>query len=102
MKQGTQTNKMHTPTPKKRPTIYEIRIRGRLDKDWVEWFDNMTLTHTSEGQTILTGPIPDQAALHGTLNRIRDLNLGLISVTQAESAAKDEPLTNSEGGDYAD
>jgi hypothetical protein len=90
MKREEQTNEMHTPTPKKTPTIYEIRIRGRLDKDWVEWFDNMTLSHTSEGQTILTGPIPDQAALHGTLNRIRDLNLELISVTQAESAAKDE------------
>ena len=86
----------------KRPTIYEIRIRGRLDEDWAEWFDNMTLTYTSEGQTILTGPIPDQAALHGTLNRIRDLNLELISVTQTESAAKDESQSNSEGGDCAD
>ena len=93
---------MQPPAPKKTPTIYEIRIRGRLDKDWVEWFDNMTLTHTSEGQTILTGPIPDQAALHGTLNRIRDLNLGLISVTQVASAAKDESQSNSEVGDYAD
>jgi hypothetical protein len=93
---------MQPPTPKNTPTIYEIRIRGRLDKDWAEWFDNMTLTHTGEGQTILTGPIPDQAALHGILNRIRDLNLELISVTQTESAAKDESQSNSEGGDYAD
>ena len=93
---------MQPPTAKKMPTIYEIRIRGRLDKDWVEWFDNMPLTHTSEGQTILTGPIPDQPALHGTLNRIRDLNLELISVTQVASAAKDESQSNSEGGDYAD
>ena len=102
MKREAQTNKVHTPTPKKTPTIYEICIRGRLDKDWVEWFDNMTLTHTSEGQTILTGPVPDQAALHGTLDKIRNLNLELISVTQAESAAKDESQSNSEGGDYAD
>jgi len=93
---------MQPLTPKKTPTTYEIRIRGRLDHDWAEWFDNMTLTHTSDGQTILTGPIPDQAALHGTLNRIRDLNLGLISVTQAESATKDESQSNSEGGGYAD
>lgn len=62
--------------------IYEIRIRDRLDEDWVEWFDTMTLTHTSEGQTILTGPVADQAALHGLLSRISDLNLTLISVTQ--------------------
>lgn len=62
--------------------IYEICIRDRLDEDWVEWFDTMTLTHTSEGQTILTGPVADQAALHGLLSRISDLNLTLISVTQ--------------------
>ena len=64
--------------------IYEIRIRDRLDEDWVEWFDTMALTHTSEGQTILTGPVADQAALYGLLSRISDLNLTLISVTQVE------------------
>jgi hypothetical protein len=62
----------------------------------------MTLTHTGEGQTILAGPIPDQAALHGILKRIRDLNLRLISVTQAESAANDQSESDSEIGDYAD
>ena len=72
-----------SPTPKK-PAIYEIRIRGRLDEDWVEWFDDMTLTHTVEGHTLLTGPVPDQAALHGLLNKIRNLNLELISATQVE------------------
>lgn len=69
------------PTESKR-AIYEIRIRDRLDEDWSEWFDTMTLTHTSEGQTILTGPVADQAALHGLLSRISDLNLTLISVNQ--------------------
>jgi hypothetical protein len=88
--------------------IYEIRIRGRLDEDWIEWFDEMTLTHTSEGQTILTGPVPDQAALHGTLNKIRNLNLELISVTQIEPGSKDEANAwcseqiKSEGGAYGD
>jgi len=71
------------PTESKR-AIYEIRIRDRLDEDWSEWFDRMTLTHTSEGQTILTGPVADQAALHGLLSKISDLNLTLISVTQVE------------------
>jgi hypothetical protein len=70
--------------PESKRTIYEIRIRDRLDEDWSEWFDTMTLTHTSEGQTILTGPVADQAALHGLLSRISDLNLTLISVTQVE------------------
>jgi hypothetical protein len=100
MKREAQTDKLPTPTLKKMPTIYEIRIRGRLDEDWAEWFDNMNLTHTSEGQTILTGPIPDQAALHGILNRIRDLNLELISVTRAESNTKDESQAGSKGGTH--
>ena len=62
--------------------VYEIRIRDRLDEDWSEWFGSMTLTHNREGQTILTGPVADQAALHGLLSRISDLNLTLISVIQ--------------------
>ena len=77
------------PAPKRKPAIYEIRVRGRLDEDWVEWFGDMTLTHSSEGQTLLTGPVPDQAALHGLLNKIRNLNLELISVTKVESNSAD-------------
>ena len=78
------------PTSRK-PAIYEIRFRGRLDEDWVEWFDDMTLTHTCEGHTLLTGPVPDQAALYG--NKIRNLNLDLISVAQIEPSSKDEANT---------
>ncbi len=80
-------------SPKSKHTTYEIRIRGRLDEDWDEWFDGMTLAHTSEGQTVLTGPIPDQAALHGTLDKIRNLNLELISVTQVGASLKDKADT---------
>lgn len=69
--------------------IYEIRIRGHLDKDWAEWFEGLTLTHTNDGHTILTGPLADQPALHGVLNRIRNLNLALISVNQVESNPED-------------
>ena len=80
----------HTRPLEPKRAIYEIRVRGRLDEDWVEWFDDMTLTHTSEGHTLLTGPVPDQAALHGLLNKIRNLNLGLISVIQVELNSEDE------------
>jgi hypothetical protein len=86
-----------TPPPNPKRAIYKIRIRGRLDEDWVEWFDDMAITHTSEGHTLLTGPVPDQAALHGLLIKIRNLNLDLISVcpvddvTQVEPNSKDEP-----------
>ena len=59
---------------------YEIRIKGHLDKSWSDWFDGLALTHEANGETLLTGSLPDQAALHGLLNRLRDLGIQLISV----------------------
>ena len=61
--------------------IYDIRIREALDEQWTVWFDPLALTHTPEGQTALCGPLPDQAALHGILNRIAHLGLTLLSVS---------------------
>ena len=60
---------------------YEIRLRGRLDPRWAAWFDGMTLTTTDDGTTALRGPVTDQAALHGLLQKVRDLGLPLLSVT---------------------
>lgn len=62
------------------PEYYEIRIKGHLDAGWSAWFAGLTLTHLEGHETLLAGPLPDQAALHGLLERIRDLNLTLISV----------------------
>lgn len=62
------------------PTVYEIKIKGHLDERWADWFEGMTFTHESDGTTTLTGSLPDQAALHGLLNGIRDLGLPLLSV----------------------
>ena len=59
---------------------YEIRVKGHLDARWAAWFDGLTLTHGSDGTTIIHGPVADQAALHGLLQKIRDLGLPLISV----------------------
>jgi hypothetical protein len=61
---------------------YEIRLQGRLDPRWAAWFDGMTLTTAGDGTTALRGPVLDQAALHGVLQRVRDLGLPLISVTR--------------------
>ena len=62
------------------PEHYEIKIRGHLDPYWSEWFAGMRLTHLAGDETLLSGSLPDQAALYGLLERIRDLNLKLISV----------------------
>ena len=62
------------------PRIYQIRLEGHLDRQWTEWFDGLTITLEENGDTILTGPVIDQAALHGVLKKIRDLGLTLISV----------------------
>ena len=55
------------------PGLYEIRIKGHLDKQWADWFNGLTITREENGDTLLTGPIIDQAALHGLLRKVRDL-----------------------------
>ena len=62
------------------PGLYEIRIKGHLEDRWAEWFEGLIFTHERDGTTILHGPLTDQAALHGVLNRMRDLGLPIISV----------------------
>ena len=63
------------------PEYWEIKIEGHLDPRWSDWFEGLTLTHLKGDETLLAGNLPDQAALHGLLERIRDLNITLISVT---------------------
>jgi hypothetical protein len=70
------------------PGRYEIRVEGHLDTRWTAWFDGLTLTQGTDGTTIIHGPVADQAALHGLLQKIRDLGLPLISVNHV---APDQP-----------
>ena len=71
------------PTDARAPRIYRIRIAGQLDASWAAWFDGLTIA-LDEGDTFLTGPVVDQAALHGLLRRVRDLGLPLVSVSPVE------------------
>jgi hypothetical protein len=68
--------------------LHEIRVEGHLDARWADWLEGMTFTHEADGTTTLTGPLADQAALHGVLNRIRDLALPIVSVRRVSPAAE--------------
>jgi len=68
---------------------YEIKIKGHLDQRWSVWFAGLNISNTEADETLLSGTLPDQAALHGLLERIRDLNLKLISVNCAYSSTQD-------------
>ena len=66
------------------PDVYEIRVRGMLDSRWASWFDGLEVTSDQPGQTTITGPVVDQAALHGLLAKVRDLRLPLLSVRRID------------------
>jgi hypothetical protein len=76
---------MSKGTSPKEPDHYEIRIKGHLDSRRAQWFEGLTMTQLPDGETVLFGPIVDQAALHGVLSKIRDLGLLLLSVKRLES-----------------
>jgi hypothetical protein len=79
----------HTPPPEPhRPRVYEIRLGGHLDRSWAAWFEGLSLT-LEGGDTLLTGPVLDQAALHGLLKRVRDLGMPLISVSPVDAGRLD-------------
>jgi hypothetical protein len=73
-----------SPNDRREARRYEIRLKGRLDSSWAEWLGGMSLTHASDGTTVLVGPVVDQAALHGLLQKLRDLGITLISVNEGE------------------
>ena len=71
------------------PVVYQIRIRGHLGHDWTDWFEGLTITLEEDGDTLLTGPVIDQAALHGLLKKVRDLGMPLVSVSPVEPGQAD-------------
>jgi hypothetical protein len=72
--------------------VYEIRIAGHLGPQWADWFAVLTITREANGDTLLTGPLADQAALHGVLRKVRDLGLPLLSVMRLQPGQPEAPV----------
>jgi hypothetical protein len=70
--------------------VYQIRIKGHLGSQWTDWFEGLTITLEDNGDTLLTGPVVDQAALHGLLKKVRDLGMPLVSVSPLEPGQADQ------------
>lgn len=84
----------HQPSPapgRDQPMVYEIRVKGRMGPRWAGRFDRMTITLDPHGNTLLTGPVTDQAALHGMLTTIRDLGLPLLSISRVHPGTDRTP-----------
>jgi hypothetical protein len=79
---------MNDPPTSNAP-YYEIRLKGHLEARWVQWFEGLTITLEDNGNTLLSGPLTDQAALHGILKKVRDLGLTLLSVNSVEPDTKE-------------
>ncbi|HVP21448.1 MAG TPA: hypothetical protein VMS73_06255 [Anaerolineaceae bacterium] len=74
------SNELDSKTAPKEPIVYQIRVLGQLGSQWTDWFEGMSITLEEDGETLLTGSVVDQAALHGLLKKIRDLGMPLLSV----------------------
>jgi hypothetical protein len=83
------TDKNRSQSRRDLPRIYEIRIDGHLGSQWSDWFDGLTITLEDDEQTLLAGPVVDQAALHGLLKKVRDLGMPLLSVICVEPGQAD-------------
>ena len=74
------SNTLELKTGPNQSIIYQIRVKGHLGSQWTDWFGGLTVTQEDNGETLLSGPVVDQAALHGLLKKVRDLGMPLISV----------------------
>ena len=89
----------NTPQPQSvlpQPTVFRIRIKGQLDSQWTDWFEGLTITLDDNGDTLLTGSVVDQAALHGLLKKVRDLGMPLISVCPGKPDSFDLSISKKE------
>jgi len=83
------SNHLDPKTDPSQPMVYQIRIKGHLGCQWTDWFEGLTITLEDNGDTLLTGPVVDQAALHGLLKKVRDLGMPLLSVNPVNPSQAD-------------
>jgi hypothetical protein len=88
------SNKLNQKTGSVQSLDYQIRVKGHLGYQWADWFEGLTITIEDNGETLLTGPVVDQAALHGLIKKVRDLGMPLISVIRLKPVQKDESKVN--------
>jgi hypothetical protein len=84
IKHRIMSNKLIPKSDPGQPMVFQIRIKGHLGYQWTDWFEGLTITLEEDGNTLLTGPPVDQAALHGLLKKVRDLGMPLVSVIPVE------------------
>jgi hypothetical protein len=80
---------INSGSEKAQPLVYQIRIKGHLGRKWTDWFGGLTITLEDNGDTLLTGPVVDQAALHGLLKKVRDVGMPLVSVNRGKPGQAD-------------
>ena len=107
---GHKRYKVMSNEPKPTPSqtvVYQIRLKGHLDSQWTDWFEGLTITLEEDDDTLLTGPVVDQAALHGLLKKVRDLGMPLISVSQVQfnetqpyRSKKEKKMNTTEGNPH--
>jgi hypothetical protein len=93
-------NKFNPKSDPGKPTVYKIRIKGQMDSQWTDWFEGLAITLEENGDTLLTGPVIDQAALYGLLKKIRDLGIPLVSVCPLENGSSTTPGTGNVNASY--
>jgi hypothetical protein len=76
------SNEINVEIDPSHPLVYQIRIKGHLGREWTDWFGGLTITLEDNGETLLTGPVVDQAALHGLLRKVRDVGMPLLAVNR--------------------
>jgi len=91
------SNEINSEIEKAQPMVYQIRIKGHLGREWTDWFEGLAIQLQDNGETLLTGPVVDQAALYGVLRKVRDVGMPLLSVnrvTPGQAEASDVNATH--------